>query len=450
MIPFVCQDCGMRLNAPESRAGQHCHCPACRSLVRIPREPLTIPPTTLPRAPTPAPKPRQEKPATKTSDGISKEVTAGAGETAVRASQTAEVRAGGVPGYELLEEVGRGGMGVIFKARQLQPRRLVALKMILAGEYAGKEIVARFKAEAEAVARLSHPNIVQIYHVGEQAGRPFLTLEFVEGGNLAQLLRKRTLRFKEAAELMRQLALAVDYAHRRGILHRDIKPGNVLLAPALERGKNNQWVPKVTDFGLAKSLEGAGTLDGGVKTQSGAILGTPGYIAPEQAGGQSKDVGWAADIYSLGAILYECLTGRPPFEARTVLDTIMKALSEEPVPPTKRRWRCPRDLEIICLKCLQKDPKRRYATAGELAEDLQRYLEGEAIRARPPGRLAALRRVLRRRKEFLYFLAGMLTASVIFGGWLWFTELRGRSPKVPAGVTTTPGGPLAAPAENPK
>jgi serine/threonine protein kinase len=454
MIPFVCHGCGMKLNAPDTRAGQHCHCPGCRALVRIPREPVprepvTIAPKSSPRVPTPAPKGRQEKPAAKTDDGISKEITAGSGE--MRTSQTAEVRAGGVPGYELLEEIGRGGMGVIFKARQLQPRRLVALKMILAGEYAGAETVARFKAEAEAVARLSHPNIVQIYQVGEQAGRPFLTLEFIEGGSLSDYLRKHTLRFKQAAELIRQLALAVDYAHRRGILHRDIKPGNVLLAPALERGKKNQPVPKITDFGLAKSLEGATSLEPGVKTQSGAILGTPGYIAPEQAGGKSKDVGWAADVYSLGAILYECLTGRPPFEASTVLDTIMKALNEEPVPPSQRRWRCPRDLEIICLKCLQKDPKNRYATAGELAEDLQRYLEGEAIRARPPGRLAALRRMLRRRKEFLYYVAGLLTATVIFLGWTYFTELRHKGPKVPVGVSTPAGEPEGrTPQEGPR
>jgi serine/threonine protein kinase len=297
--------------------------------------------------------------------------------------------------------------------------------MILAGEYAGLETVARFKAEAEAVARLSHPNIVQIFHVGEQDGRPFLAFEFIEGGSLADYLVARTLGFDEAAELVQHLALAVDYAHRRGILHRDLKPANVLLAAAPNQGaQKKKWVPKLTDFGLAKPLQGATSLDPGVHTQTGAVLGTPGYIAPEQAGGLGLEVGWTADVYSLGAILYKCLAGRPPFEARTVFDTLMKALNDEPVRPRKIRRRCPPDLDVICMKCLQRDPEKRYATAGELAEDLQRYLEGEPIRARPPGRLAALRRALRRRKEFLYFVAGVLLSAVVFGGVLWIKERR--------------------------
>jgi serine/threonine protein kinase len=342
----------------------------------------------------------------------------------------------GVPGYELLEEVGRGGMGVIFKARQLQPRRLVALKMILAGAYAGPDTVARFKAEAEAVARLTHPNIVQIYHVGEHEGRPFLALEFVEGGNLANLLDTQKLSFWEKAELVQQLALAVDYAHRRGILHRDLKPANVLLAPAPERRKTLRWVPKITDFGLAKPLEAAASMQPGVKTRTGAVVGTPAYMAPEQAGGKSTDVYEAADVYALGAILYECLTDRPPFRGQTMLDILMKVLTEEPVRPRKIRRRCPRDLETICLKCLQKDPNKRYETASDLAEDIKRYQEDEPIRARPPGKLAALRRALRRHNQILCFLAGALVASLVFAGVLWIKDRRGTSRK-PGGAVST-------------
>jgi serine/threonine protein kinase/HEAT repeat protein len=349
---------------------------------------------------------------------------------------------GSVPGYELLEEVGRGGMGVIYRARQLQPRRVVALKMILAGEHAGPDTVARFKAEAEAVARLSHPNIVQIYQVGEQSGRPFLALEFVEGGSLAKRLLTGPLPFEEAAALLEQLARAVDYAHRRGILHRDLKPANVLLAAAPEEvEKRRKPVPKITDFGLAKPLEASSSLKPGVRTQSGAIVGTPGYMAPEQAGAKGKKVGPAADVYALGAILYECLTGRPPFAAETVLDTLMKVVTEEPMPLARLRPRCPRDLETICLKCLHKDPQKRYATAGELAEDLRRYREGDAIQGKPPGRWERARRAFRRHKELAYLASGMVATALVLGAFLLTGERRTLPPP-----QTTPE-PVPKPAE---
>jgi tRNA A-37 threonylcarbamoyl transferase component Bud32 len=274
-----------------------------------------------------------------------------------------------VPGYEILAEVGRGGMGVVYKARQVSLGRLVALKMILAGQHAGREALARFRAEAEAVARLQHPNIVQVYEIGESAGVPYCTLEFVEGGGLDGRLDGSPRPPGEAARLIEILARAVQEAHARGIVHRDLKPANVLLTA--------DGTPKIADFGLAKRLDSEGT-----QTQSGTVLGTPSYMAPEQAGG-SKQIGPAADIYALGAVLYELLTGRPPFKAVTALDTIMLVVSQEPVPPSRIVPRVPRDLETVCLKCLEKDPGRRYANAAALAEDLRRFLAGEPILARP-------------------------------------------------------------------
>jgi serine/threonine-protein kinase len=264
-------------------------------------------------------------------------------------------------------------MGVVYQARHLALKRTVALKMILAGGHAGTAERARFAAEAEAVAQLSHPHIVQVYEVGEHEELPYCALEYVEGGSLAQKLGGKPLPPREAAELVQTLAGAVQAAHSKGIIHRDLKPANVLLTAA--------GAPKVTDFGLAKKLEGGG------HTASGAILGTPSYMAPEQAGGQTKEVGAAADIYALGAILYECLTGRPPFQAATPLDTVLQVVSDDPVPPGRLNAQVPRDLETVCLKCLHKDPRRRYASAEAMAEDLGRWLAGKPIQARPVGRL---------------------------------------------------------------
>jgi serine/threonine-protein kinase len=258
-------------------------------------------------------------------------------------------------GYEILGELGRGGMGVVYKARQLAADRVVAVKMTLHGSHAGDNSLARLYTEARAIARLQHPHIVQIYEVGEQAGLPYFSLEFCPGGSLDKKLNGTPLPSTEAAKLVEKLSWAMHVAHREQIIHRDLKPSNVLLAA--------DGTPKVTDFGLAKRLDEPGL------TASDAVMGPPCYMAPEQARGRSKDVGPAADVYALGAILYECLTGRPPFKAATALDTIMKVINEKPVPPTRLQRRTPRELEAICLKCLQKEPAQRYATA----EDLRRF-----------------------------------------------------------------------------
>ncbi|HVS34258.1 MAG TPA: protein kinase [Gemmataceae bacterium] len=280
----------------------------------------------------------------------------------------------GFPGYEILEELGRGGMGVVFKARQIGLDRVVALKMILSGAFAGHEEVQRFRIEAEAVARLAHPHIVQIHEIGECQGRPFFSLEFCAGGGLDRKLNGTPLPPTEAAALVEKLARAVAAAHKQHVVHRDLKPANVLLTADGE--------PKITDFGLAKKLDDAG------RTPSGAVLGTPSYMAPEQA--QGRPVGPACDVYALGAILYECLTGRPPFKAAAPVDTVLQVIESEPAPPRQLQPKTPRDLDTICLKCLQKQPSQRYAGAGELADDLGRFLESKPIHARPislPGRL---------------------------------------------------------------
>jgi WD40 repeat protein len=302
-----------------------------------------------------------------------------------------------IPGYEILGELGRGGMAVVYKARQLRLGRLVALKMLLAGAHAGPQDLARFRSEAEAIAHLQHPHIVQIHDVGEQEGRPYFSLEFVDGGSLAQKVAGTLLPARQAALLMETTARAVHAAHERGIVHRDLKPANVLLTA--------DGVPKVADFGLAKRLEAGAAL-----TQSGAVMGTPSYMAPEQAEGRSKEIGPASDVYALGAILYEILTGRPPFRADTPLETVRQVVSEEAVPPRRLQPRLPQDLETICLKCLQKEPHKRYATAYELAEDLQRFLNGEPIRARPVGQSERFWRWCHRNPV----VAGVTAAAALF------------------------------------
>jgi serine/threonine protein kinase len=299
-----------------------------------------------------------------------------------------------IAGYEVLAEVGRGGMGVVYQARHLTLNRVVALKMIREGANAGAQELARFRAEAEAVARLQHPNIVQIYEVGEHGGVPYFALEFCAGGSLASRLNGTPLPPGEAAGLVETLARAVHVAHQAKIVHRDLKPGNVLLAAggvAADAKPQAAIIPKITDFGLAKRLEEVG------QTWSGAVLGTASYMAPEQAAGRSKEIGPAADVYALGAILYELLSGRPPFRAATDLDTILQVINAEPVPPRRLHAKVPRDLETITLKCLEKDPRRRYATAADLADDLHRFLLGEPIRARPPGLLGRVGRWARSR-----------------------------------------------------
>jgi WD40 repeat protein/tRNA A-37 threonylcarbamoyl transferase component Bud32 len=305
------------------------------------------------------------------------------------------------PGYELLGELGRGGMGVVYKARHVKLNRLVALKMILSGGDAGVGEMARFKVEAEAMARFQHPNIVQIYEVGEVDGKPFFSLEFVEGGSLADKLDGTPLPSPQCARLVETLAKAVHAAHQRGIVHRDLKPANVLLTA--------DGQPKITDFGLAKQLDSEKG-----QTQSGAIMGTPSYMAPEQAGGKSKDIGPATDVYALGTILYELVTGRPPFKATTPLDTVLQVVSEEPVPPSRLQPKVPRDLETICLKCLQKESSKRYPSALDLAEDLHRWQTGEPIAARPVG---CVERTWRwcRRKPLVASLTGAIALLLVAG-----------------------------------
>jgi len=276
------------------------------------------------------------------------------------------------PGYEVLGVLGRGGMGIVYKARQTTLGRVVALKMILAGGDAGPEELARFHAEAEAIARLQHPHIVQVFEVGAHDGQPFLSLEYCPGGTLEKKLAGKPMPPGDAAALVERLAEAVQGAHEAKVVHRDLKPANVLLT--------EDGTPKITDFGLAKKLDDASL------TASGTIMGTPAYMAPEQAGGKRNEVGPAADVYALGGILYACLTGRPPFQSASVLEVLRQVTSDEPRPPRQLRRGLPRDLETICLKCLQKNPRNRYPSALALSEDLRRYSNGEPLQARPPGR----------------------------------------------------------------
>ena len=276
--------------------------------------------------------------------------------------------------YELLEEIARGGMGVVYKARQISLNRIVALKMIKSGELAGDDEVQRFRTEAEAAAQLDHPNIVGIYEVGEQNGQHFFSMGFVEGVGLDEKLKDGPLPPREAAELIATIADAVQYAHDKGIIHRDLKPANVLL--------DSDGKPRITDFGLAKQI----TADSGM-TATGQVLGTPSYMPPEQAAGKIEQIGPLSDVYSLGALLYALLTGRPPFQAANVMETLKQVLEREPVSPRDLNPTVDRDLETISLKCLDKVPVRRYASARNVADDLRRYLNREPITARPVGRI---------------------------------------------------------------
>lgn len=313
-----------------------------------------------------------------------------------------------VPGYEVDKVLGHGGMGIVFQARHVRLNRLVALKMALVGTFAGTRERDRFQREAEAVARLRHPNVVQIYDVGDCGNRPYFTMELVDAGSLAQKLAGTPLPAQEAARLTAILAGAVQAAHSCGIVHRDLKPANVLLA--------GDGTPKISDFGLARCVdENAGL------TQTGVAMGTPSYMAPEQARGQIEAIGPAADVYALGALLYEMLTGRPPFRGATGAETVQQVIEQDPVPPSRLNAKVPRDLQTVCLKCLQKDPHARYPSAVALEEDLNRFLRGEAVSARPEGWMGwMLRRIRRRPKQ-----AAVLAISVVLslfaigaGGWL--------------------------------
>ena len=319
-----------------------------------------------------------------------------------------------IPGYEILGELGRGGMGVVYRARQVQLNRPCALKMILAGAHAAPESAARFLAEAQALARLQHPNIIQIHHIGKVDGLPFFELEYLPGGSLSQRLDGIPWLPQRAAGLIEQLAGALAEAHRLGIVHRDLKPANVLLAA--------DDTPRITDFGLAKMLDSESRL-----TRSDLILGSPSYMAPEQAEGRSREVGPAADIYALGSILYELLVGRPPFRGTTVLETLDQVKGSEPVPPSRLVPRPPPDLETICLKCLQKEPGRRYADGAALSEDLQRFLQGRTILARRASAVERAKRWCRRNKVLAALIGGIVFSLVLGTTCATYFALRSRA-----------------------
>ncbi len=361
--------------------------------------------------------------------------------TASRPSEPSHIRYFG--DYEIIRELARGGMGVVFEARQVSLNRKVALKMIIAGQLAHETDVKRFYTEAEAAANLDHPGIVPIFEVGQHEGQHYFSMGFVEGQSLSQRLTEGPLRPREAAALMAAVADAIEYAHQCGVIHRDLKPGNILL--------DQKGNPRVTDFGLAKKLEGDSGLTG-----SGQIMGTPSYMPPEQAGGQRGAVGPAADVYALGATLYALITGRPPFQAATAMDTVLQVLSDEPVPPRRLNPSIPRDLETICLKCLEKEPGRRYASAAALAADLRRFLAGEPIAARPVTRLERVAKWARRKPTLAAaYTLGLL--AVLLGGlggaavWQWRAAERARTERRTSPETrpTRPASPRRMPGPRP-
>jgi hypothetical protein len=379
MIRSACARCGQPFEGPELSDQQA----SCRFCAAAAPETSTLPPA-----------PREEEATVPPADDPFQTVPPAG---AVNDQPPEDDRA--PPGYEVLAELGRGGMGVVYKARQVALNRVVALKMILSGAHAGADDLTRFRTEAEAIARLQHPGIVQVFEIGQHDGKPFFSLEFCPAGSLDRRLAGTPLEAREAARLVKTLAEAMQAAHRANVIHRDLKPANVLLSA--------DGTPKVTDFGLAKKLDEAG------QTQTGAVMGTPSYMAPEQAEGK-KDIGPLVDVYALGAILYDCLTGRPPFKAATSFDTILQVVSEEPVSPARLNAKVPRDLETVCLKCLAKDPGKRYAGVQALAEDLGRFLAGEPIQARPVGALERSWRWCRRNPALAGALAAV-AASLVAG-----------------------------------
>jgi serine/threonine protein kinase len=329
-----------------------------------------------------------------------------------------------IAGYELMELLDQGGMGTVYKARQVDLKRLVALKMIRTDVSTRPEHLARFRVEAQAVAQLQHPHIVQIYEIGEASGRPYFSMEFVQGGSLAQKLRGQPVSPQLAAELVATVAEAVHFAHQRGVVHRDLKPANILLeaqgSPSLGLGN-----PKIADFGLAKRLNSEAEMTAlSRQTQSGMILGTPSYMSPEQAAGNPAAIGPATDVYALGAILYEMLTGRPPFTGASPLDTLLQVMAHDPMPPSRAQPRVPRDLETICMKCLEKLPERRYATAAALADDLRRYGNGLPISARSISPVRRFAKMARRRPDVSALAAVLVLALLSWLGWAGWHSYR--------------------------
>jgi hypothetical protein len=407
MITFACPSCHKHLQIAPEHAGNQIHCPGCAQPVPVPQQGPAgadvldpVPPcpgleaVIQPASPVAEPPTGPPTPPTALADTVP--------------------GYDNLPGYEILGELGRGGMGVVYRARQVGLNRVVALKMILHGPHAGADDLARFRTEAEAIARLRHPNIVTVYEIGEHQGKPFFSQEFCSGGSLDRQLAGTPIKPEFAARLVRTLAEAMHAAHQANVIHRDLKPANVLLGA--------DGSPRITDFGLARKLDQAG------QTLTGAVMGTPSYMAPAQAEGK-KQVGPLADVYALGAILYECLVGRPPFKAATPLDTILQVVSEEPVAPRQLNAGVPLDLETICLKCLCKEPQRRYSSAQALADDLKRWQRHEPISARAVGSLERGVRWTRRNPVvagLIAALAFVLVGGFAVGFWQWLRAERQR------------------------
>jgi serine/threonine protein kinase len=318
--------------------------------------------------------------------------------------------------YELLEEVGRGGQGVVFRARQKTLNRIVALKVISLGQWASKDHLKRFRREAEGAARLEHPGIVPIHDVGERGGSCYFSMKFVEGGQLDEVGRRTPISVRQAAELTAKVARTVHYAHEHGILHRDIKPGNILL--------DQNGEPHLTDFGLAHLLDAQSSV-----TRTIDVLGTPSYMAPEQAAGETSKLSKATDVYGLGAVLYQLLTGQPPFAGGTTYETIRLLRDSEPRPPRSVNPKIDRDLSTICLKCLEKDPQRRYSSALALAEDLEHWLKHEPILAKPSGVFTHARKWVRRNPSMTIQVALLLALAVGLSLTLWNRKSRAVIPK---------------------
>src|SRR5256886_1558316 len=341
-------------------------------------------------------------------------------ERATKSERVAEML-GELGDYELLEEVGRGGQGVVFRARQKSLNRIVALKVISLGQWASKVHLRRFRLEAEAAARLEHPGIVPIHEVGERDGSCYFSMKFVEGGQLDEVVRRTPMSIRQAVELIAKVGRTVHYAHEHGILHRDIKPGNILL--------DQKGEPHLTDFGLAQLVETESTI-----TRTMEVLGTPSYMAPEQAVGNNAAVSSVTDVYGLGAVLYQLLTGYPPFAGGTTFETVRLVLDTNPRKPRLWNPKIDRDLSTICLKCLEKDPKRRYASALALAEDLEHWLRHEPIRARHIGVFTRGKKWVRRNPTTALLFVLSLAFAATVGVMIW----KGESRPIRAGIAVLP------------